>query len=226
VSEPNQQHGAEARQPSPQPSPKGRGSELSFAADVPPELRDRSLHHRIVEETLIFLRKGVARALEFAPTKLNFSWITDSLAVGGAYRDSDIRRLRSMGVNAVVDCREEDSDNEAELKRQGIEFLRLPAPDAHEISQQYLDTGVAWVSERMNQGKRVYVHCLHGVGRGPLLGACVLVNAGYTATDALHLIKKRRWQARPNAEQMEALVTYARRHREERSAATPSPAQG
>ena len=177
-----------------------------------PELRNRSILVRLAEAARIFAKKGVARVLEFAPTKLNFSWITDNLAVGGAFHTSDIPKLRAMGVDAVVDCRAEARDDEEALHRHGIEFLWLPAPDTHELSQRSLDVGVEWVQERMHEGKRVYVHCLHGVGRGPLLGACSLVASGYSAPQALSLVKKRRWQANPNEEQMEALVTYARRH--------------
>jgi hypothetical protein len=188
--------------------------ELPLGSDVPPELLDRSPVHRLTEEVLRFGRKGVARILEFAPVKLNFSWITDNLAVGGAFRRGDIPRMRRMGVDAIVDCRLEDRDDEEALRRHGIELLHLPAPDTHEISQEALDFGVDWARERMSQGKKVYVHCLHGVGRGPLLGSCILVDSGHSARQALELVKARRWQASPNEEQVEALVTWARRHRD------------
>ncbi len=54
---------------------------------------------------------------------------------------------------------------------------------------------------------------MHGAGRGPLLGAAVLVACGYRATDAMRLLRARRWQAVPNARQLEALQEYAQRHR-------------
>jgi len=187
-------------------------ADAAFAEDLPRELRDKSLISRATEEALRFTRKGFARVLEFAPTKLNFSWITDELAVGGAFRRSDIPKLGRIGVSAVVDCRAEACDDEEALRRQGMDFLWLPAPDTHELSQSSLDAGVEWATDQIQRGRRVYVHCLHGVGRGPLLGACVLVSSGYSAVDALQLIKARRWQASPNEEQVEALVTFARRH--------------
>jgi protein-tyrosine phosphatase len=77
-----------------------------------------------------------------------------------------------------------------------------------------LDEGVLWVGERIGHGEKVYVHCLHGVGRGPLLGCCVLMESGYTAADALKLLKTRRWQASPNQEQLAALLRYAERRAE------------
>ena len=190
----------------------GRGGAPSASArDL--GLTPRTGFARFVEEVLRFGRKGFARVIEFAPTRLNLSWITDQLAAGGAFRTADIPRLQRMGITGVVDCREEASDDEAALRAHGIEFLRLPTPDVHQITQEALDTGVAWVNERLDRGAKVYVHCLHGVGRGPLLGCCVLVARGKTAAEALTTMKTRRWQASPNEEQINALIEYASRHK-------------
>lgn len=179
---------------------------------VPRELAPRSYLQRLLEETLRFARKGFARVAEISPTKLNFSWITERLAVGGAFHTSDIPRLKQMGVGAVVDCRAEASDDAEALRRHGIEFLHLPAPDAHELTQEAIDRGVEWITDQLRAGRNVYVHCMHGVGRGPLLGACALVAAGHSPTDALAQVKARRWQSSPNEEQLAALFRFAERH--------------
>jgi Dual specificity phosphatase, catalytic domain len=144
---------------------------------------------------------------------MNLSWITPSLALGGAIHTGDIARLRQMGITAVVDCREEASDDELALARNGLEFLRLPTPDAHTLSQESLDRGVEWVRKQMVRGGRVYVHCSHGVGRAPELGACVLVAEGHMASEALAIVRTRRWQAYPNEEQVLGLLHYEKRHR-------------
>ncbi len=54
---------------------------------------------------------------------------------------------------------------------------------------------------------------MHGAGRGPLLGAAVLVASGYRASEAMRLIRTRRWQAVPNAHQLEGLRIYEQRLR-------------
>jgi hypothetical protein len=54
---------------------------------------------------------------------------------------------------------------------------------------------------------------MHGAGRGPLLGAAVLIACGYPPGDAIRLLRTRRWQAVPNARQLEGLREYAERHR-------------
>jgi protein-tyrosine phosphatase len=166
----------------------------------------------LVLEVARFVRKGFARIYEFSPSKLNFSWVTDQLAVGGAFRTSQIPRLKAMGVNAVIDCREEAQDDAETLKRHGIDYLRLPTIDATALSQHSLDVGVEWARDRLTRGDKIFVHCLHGVGRAPLMGSCILVDRGANAVEAMELIKARRWQASPNEEQLNALLEYAERH--------------
>ncbi len=175
-------------------------------------LVSRSPLHHLIDGALRFVRKGFARIAELSPTRLNCSWVTDDLAVGGAFRTRHVPTLRAMGIDAVVDCREEASDDEAALVRHGIDYLRLPTPDARSLAQRDLDRGVRWVKERIALGRKVYIHCTHGVGRGPLLAACFLVSEGLSAADALQTVRARRWQASPNEEQIDGLVTYAERH--------------
>lgn len=175
------------------------------------ELLPRTPIERLAIELFRFVRKGFARVYELFPSKLNLSWVDEDLAVGGAYPRRHITRLRRMGIGAVVDCREEASDDANALALQGIEFLRLPTPDAHELSQENLERGATWVRQQLEKGKKVFIHCHHGVGRAPLLASCVLVTEGLSAQDALHRVKSRRWQASPNGEQLEALVTFAQR---------------
>lgn len=177
------------------------------------ELLPRSRPGRVVDEIFRFGRKGFARIAEFAPTRLNVSWVTDELAVGGAIHTRDIARLRRMGITAIADCREEAADDEVVLAKHGIAYLRIPTPDACELAQPDLRIGVVWVNERLAQGEKVYVHCKHGVGRAPLLASCLLVAQGASAEEALHRVKSHRWQASPNEEQVAALVTFATNHR-------------
>lgn len=183
-----------------------------------PTSSDRRTPHNsqsLIDELLRFVRKGFARIIEFTPTRINLSWITDNLAVGGAFHQPDIARLRRMGIRAIVDCREEAADDQEELRRCGIDYLRLPTPDAHGLSQEALDIGVGWVLEQLQRGEKVCIHCAHGVGRGPLLACCVLIAEGRSAEEALKFIKARRWQASPNAEQITALVEWSQRRRGE-----------
>ncbi len=206
----------------PSPKPESGGSSRRRAAAT---LLPHSLLERLFLEAARWVRKGFARFYEFSPTHLNLSWVTHQLAVGGAYRSSQIARLKAMGVNAVIDCREEARDDVELLKRHGIDYLRLPTVDATALSQRSLDLGVEWARERLARGEKIFVHCHHGVGRAPLMGGCILVDRGANPVDAMELIKSRRWQASPNEEQLNALLEYAERHSAEAAGSRLAPSQ-
>lgn len=189
--------------------PTARGELAASPAEQDVLLRGRpSLLDVMILGLRQFVVKALARLRELRPHELNLSWVTDSLAVGGAFRPEDVRRLRAAGVTAVVDLREEAADDAELLARYGIRLLRLPTPDTYPPSLEDFQRGVEWVLAQQAAGHKVFVHCMHGAGRGPLFGAAVLVACGYRATEAVHLIRARRWQAVPNARQLEGLRAF------------------
>lgn len=144
------------------------------------------------------------------PDRLNMSWITPLLAVGGRVLPGDIPRLAKVGVGAVVDTRSEHKDDAAALAARDIAFLYLPTQDTTPLSHEQLVRGVAWVNEQLAAGRRVLIHCEHGVGRSVLLTAAALVARGMSAHEAMRLIQRRRWQAAPNHRQMRRLLDFER----------------
>lgn len=154
----------------------------------------------------------LARLFEWAtdlqPKQLNYSDVTAHVAVGGAFRKRQIRRLKQRGVGAVIDCRLEASDDAAALDRVGIAFLHVPTLDRHGFTVPQMERGVSWALERISAGDRVFVHCEHGVGRGPLLACAVLVAQGDTAPQALRRVRAARWQALPNDRQLATLLDF------------------
>jgi len=79
---------------------------------------------------------------DLQPKQLNYSVITPQLAVGGAFRTRQIKRLKQRGVTAVVDCRSEAQDNPQALATAGIQFLHLPTLDRHGFTYAQLHAGV------------------------------------------------------------------------------------
>ena len=157
----------------------------------------------------------MARLLEWLtdiqPKQLNYSDITPQLAVGGAFRKrTDQAPQAAWRVTAVVDCRLEASDDADALAENGIQFLHVPALDRYGFTYAQLSTGVEWVLEHIANGGRAFLHCEHGVGRGPLMTCAVLVAQGHTAPQALRLVRAARWQALPNDRQLNALLEFER----------------
>jgi protein tyrosine phosphatase (PTP) superfamily phosphohydrolase (DUF442 family) len=142
------------------------------------------------------------------PDRLNLSWITPDLAVGGRILPEDIHRLASAGITRVVDTRSEHKDDEVALAAEGIDLLYLPTPDTYPLSVEDLQKGARWVNEQVAQRQKTLIHCEHGVGRSVLLTAAALVARGMSADRAMELIMNRRWQAAPNHRQMKRLQEF------------------
>ena len=151
----------------------------------------------------------IAQALHIPlPDKLNMSWITTDLAVGGRVHPEDIKALAEAGVTHVVDTRSEHCDDAEALAKEHIELLHLPTADTKPLTNEQMFEGAEWVQERMKQGGRVLIHCEHGVGRSALLTCAVLVYNGMHANDALQLVQQKRWQAAPNHRQVRRLREF------------------
>ena len=148
------------------------------------------------------------------PDRLNMSWVTPQLAVGGRVRLEDVGRLARSGVTCVVDTRSEHKDDEQALATEGIRLLYLPTPDTQPLSLADLRRGSEWVNQQLANGDRVLIHCEHGVGRSVLLTAAALVAGGLSAHEAVDLVQRRRWQAAPNHRQIVRLQQFEREIRE------------
>lgn len=142
------------------------------------------------------------------PDRLNMSWVTPNLAVGGRIRPQDIRAVARVGITGVVDTRSEHRDDIEALAKEHIDLLHLPTPDTQAMSIEQLMEGARWVSQRMKNGGRVLIHCEHGVGRSVLLTTAVLIYEGMHARDALQLVQEKRWQAAPNHRQIQRLREF------------------
>ena len=171
----------------------------------------------------------LARLMEWLtdiqPKQLNYTDVTPQLAVGGAFRKRQIERLQQRGVTAVVDCRIEARDDAAALEQAGIAFLHVPTPDRYGFTFAQMQHGVDWVLEQIQGGGRAFLHCEHGVGRGPLMACAVLVAQGHGAPEALRIVRASRWQALPNDRQLAALLAFEQQWRAQQPAASNSPSR-
>jgi len=138
-----------------------------------------------------------------------FSWIQPDLAVGGAF---PIERAACLvgdhGVGAVIDVRSEACDDVQVLERCGLRFLHLPTEDMCGVSQPRLDEGVAFAEAAAAEGRKLLVHCQHGVGRSALVALCILTARGLSPLEALSLAKDARVQVSPSEAQYRAWAEW------------------
>lgn len=143
---------------------------------------------------------------------LDFDWVADDLAVGGAVHAGLARTLaREHGVGAVIDLRAEARARAAAFARCGVTFLHLPTPDMAGVTQPMLDDGVAFARAAAAGGRRVLVHCQQGIGRSATLALCVLAERGVGPLEALTQIKAARECVSPSPAQFEAWMRWLER---------------
>ena len=156
--------------------------------------------------------RSVARVIEWT-TKLpgrgmNVSRVNEWLWVGGSVARAQYPELAAQGITAVIDMRAERCDDAAALAALGIELLHLPVTDRYPPSVEQLMRGVEWALPRLKAGGRLYTHCEHGVGRGPLMGLAVMVAQGAEATAAYRAVREARWQCTLNDRQLNGLSDF------------------
>jgi Fe-S-cluster containining protein len=94
------------------------------------------------------------------------TWITDRLAVGHApmsYEDLDL--IRAEGIDAIVNLCGEFCDLHEIEEKSGFEVYYLPIPDESAPDMADMEDALAWLDEAIYLGKKILVHCRHGIGR-------------------------------------------------------------
>lgn len=107
------------------------------------------------------------------------TWITKNLAVGHApmsYEELD--SLKEQGITAIVNLCGEFCDLHEIEQKAGFEVFYLPIDDDSAPKMEELEKGLAWLDEATYLGKKVLVHCHHGIGRTGTFVTAYLLRRG------------------------------------------------
>ncbi|WP_461208884.1 protein-tyrosine phosphatase family protein [Desulfocurvus sp. DL9XJH121] len=103
-------------------------------------------------------------------------WVAEHLAVGGAPMSyAALDSLRAQGVDCILNLCAEFCDLKDYEEQSGFEVYYLPIPDEETPDLQELEKALDWMDEAIYLGKKVLIHCRHGIGRtGTVLNAYLL----------------------------------------------------
>ena len=104
------------------------------------------------------------------------TWVTDQLAVGYAPMSHvQLESIEEQGVDAIINLCGEFCDLHDIEKDAGFEVHYLPLEDEEAPGLIELEKTLEWLDEAIYLGKKVLIHCRHGIGRtGTVLNAYLL----------------------------------------------------
>lgn len=111
-----------------------------------------------------------------AASAYNPTWVTDQLAVGAApMSHAQLDALKAAGIGSILNLCGEFCDLQDIECAAGFEVYHMPLADEEAPELAELEKALEWLDEAIYLGKRVLIHCRHGIGRtGTVLNAYLL----------------------------------------------------
>lgn len=157
--------------------------------------------------TILWAWADIVRAIIGAPIR-HLSQITPRVHVGGQYLKKGWPKMAARGIDAVVNLRAEFDDVQAGLAPE--HYLYLPTIDDRAPSIEQLQQGVIFITEQIENGRGVYVHCNAGASRSPTMVAAYLVSTGVLPKESWDSIRNVRPFILPKKEHVKIVEYFAR----------------
>lgn len=130
---------------------------------------------------------------------MDYSQITETLFIGVTPHTENYAELRRLGVRLVINMRfERRPRRDLHNPPMPVLWLRTIDSPLFPISIRALCKGVRKALRTMEEGGKVYAHCAGGKHRGVAMGAAILIAQGYSADEAIEIIKQNRPTADPD----------------------------
>ncbi len=131
---------------------------------------------------------------------MDISQITDYLYVGAQPEAGHADELRALDVRLIISMRGERRPPAA-FSQPPLRVLWLKTYDTFltPIPIHEMMKGVRAALPVIQSGGRVLAHCHKGRHRGVAMAAAILIAMGYSADDAIRLLRERRAIAHPQA---------------------------
>ncbi|WP_051617076.1 protein-tyrosine phosphatase family protein [Desulfonatronovibrio hydrogenovorans] len=130
-------------------------------------------------------------AIKKSPQDDFLSWVTPSLAVGHAPMSYDhLDRLKKAGIDSIINLCAEFPDLPLIEQKAGFDVYYLPIEDEEIPEMETMDDALEWIDESIYLGKKVLVHCRHGIGRTGTIVSAYLLRKGLSAKLVQKKLKK------------------------------------
>ena len=137
--------------------------------------------------------------------------------------DKRIKAILDAGINTFLDLTELNELPEYEHKlnaindsdNASIKYKRMAIKDRNVPKKEFLKEILDFIDKESKNNRKVYVHCLRGLGRTGTIVGCYLVREGFKGEEALQEIFKLRqgmlnaWMQSPQTEeQIQTVINW------------------
>jgi protein-tyrosine phosphatase len=161
-----------------------------------------------------YIYDNIYRVIAGMP-RLSRSQITAHLFLGSQYNLVGLKKLKALGITAIVNMRMHATYDDA--VHEGIKYLHLPTVDNTPPPLEVLIKGADFIDEQIRNKGIVYVHCRQGLGRGPTMAMAYLIKLSMTYKEAYDMVRKVRIFINPRPGQVKRLkeleVYYREQHK-------------
>jgi protein-tyrosine phosphatase len=133
---------------------------------------------------------------------------------GGDWLADELHALANTGTDILVSLLTDAElieldlgDEESLAAATGLEFHRLPTPDRDVPQRQATLILAETLSQRLNEGAGIAVHCRNGIGRSSTLAVAVLLHQGVGAREAFQRIAQARGLPVPDTQAQQNFIT-------------------
>jgi len=149
-----------------------------------------------------YLYDNIFRIITGMP-RLKRCQITSHLFLGSQYNLVGLKKLKALGVTAIVNMRMHNTYDDA--VHEGMKYIHFPTVDNTPPPLEVLKEGANFIDEEIKHQGIVYVHCRQGLGRGPTMAMAYLIKLGMTYQDAYNQIRRVRIFINPRPGQIKRL---------------------
>jgi protein-tyrosine phosphatase len=119
---------------------------------------------------------------------------------GDDWLEEEIIKLKKQQIGLWVSLLEQDEINELGLRNQpalcskhDLEYLNFPIVDRNVPEKDNkIDSLIEQLSQKVQSGHSVVIHCRMGIGRSSIIAACILLKAGFKTEQILQKITSAR----------------------------------
>lgn len=109
----------------------------------------------------------------------------------------ELDSIKEQGITGIVNLCGEFCDLHEIEENAGFEVFYIPIPDETAPTIEEMEKGLEWLDEAVYLGKKVLIHCKHGVGRTGTFITAYMLRRGFNLKKAGKLLKKTKTRANP-----------------------------